>query len=122
MKNKLIILFFALTIVFLIATNFCWGVDDVRILPLSGPIGTAAISPANGSATPYRMDFSGQKSICFKNIAATEVYLSSASSIGLNGYPLLNASEAICMDLTGGTTVYFYGNGAGASIRAIFAR
>lgn len=106
----------------LLSSSLALAVSDVNILPLKGPVGTAKISPGNGSATAYRMDFSGQKSICFKMAAATDVYIASSSAIGTNGFPLFEIGESVCADLQPGTTVYFYGNGASADIRAFFAR
>lgn len=95
---------------------------DVTVLSLRGPIGTAKISPANGSSTAYRMDFSGQSAICFQSAATTVVYLSSASAIGANGWGLYNKGESLCMDLMSGTTVYFYGAGASADVRAAMVK
>lgn len=95
---------------------------DVTVLALHGPMGTAKISPANGSSTAYRMDFAGQSAICFQSAAATVVYLSSASTIGANGWGLYNKGESLCMDLASGTTVYFYGSGASADIRAAMVK
>lgn len=99
-----------------------YALDEVRVLPLAGPLGSAKISPANGSATAYRMDYPGQRSICFKSFSETDVFISSSTTEGTNGFPLTTSGDSVCLDLAGGTTVYFYGDGASADIRAIFAR
>lgn len=96
--------------------------SDVSILPLRGPMGTAKISPGNGSSTAYLMDFPGQSSICFQSASTTVVFISSSSTIGANGWGLYNKGENLCLDLTRGTTVYFYGSGAGGDVRAVMAR
>lgn len=106
----------------LLFAGSAFALDSVIILPLDGPIGSAKISPANGSATAYRMDFPGQKAICFQNITSVDVYLGSSTVSNTNGYPLLDQGSVLCGDLKGGTTVYFYGAGASADIRAFFAR
>ena len=98
------------------------ALDSVEVLPLRGPVGTAKISPADGSATAYLMDYPGQKSVCFKSYAATVVFISSASTITTDGFPLEESGASLCLDLKGGTTVYFTGDGAGADVRAVFAR
>ena len=96
---------------------------DVRLLPLTGPAGTRQISPANGSATAYLMSFPGQKAICFQSAATTEVYIGTHSAISnTTGWGLFNKGESLCADLQGGTTIYFYGNGASSDIRIFFAR
>jgi hypothetical protein len=68
------------------------------------------------------MDFPGQKTITFINAATTEVYIGSATTAGTNNFPLFEKGSFLSMDLKSGTTVYFYGNGAGADVRGIFAR
>lgn len=97
------------------------AISDVNVLPMPGPIGTAKISPPNGSAGAYRMDFPGQKAICFKSASATDVYFGS-STVLTSGFPFFEIGESLCLDLAGGTTFYFYGNGSGGDIRAIFSR
>lgn len=99
-----------------------FAVESVEVIPLRGPIGTAVIAPGNGSATAYRMDYPGQKSICFKTNSDTIVYISSASTIGANGFPLEVKGASVCLDLQGGTTTYHYGASAGGDVRAIFGR
>lgn len=108
--------------IFLLAGPLYGDDGRVQIIPMDGPIGTAKISPANGSATAYRMDFPGQKSITFMNVATTDVYLSSSTTAGTDGFPLLEIGSFVSLDLKNGTTIYFYGNGASADVRAIFAR
>lgn len=98
------------------------ALSDVNVVSFKGPVGTTKISPANGSSTAYLMNVSGQKSVCFKTYTTTEVFIASATAIGANGYPLTAKGDTLCMDLLNGTTLYFYGNGAGADVRAIFAR
>lgn len=118
---KSLIVIFGVSMILFSICAFLFA-DDVGVLPLRGPAGTYRISPANGSATAYLMSFSGQKSICFKSASNTDVYISSSSAIGTDGYPLYNKSETICMDLASGTTIYFYGDGAGADVRAFIIR
>jgi len=118
-KITIIILFLIAIIIGIV--GWAWP-EDMRILPMRGPIGTAKISPANGSATAYRMDFSGQKVICLQSVATTSVYIGSHTAISTNGWGLLNKGDSICIDLQGGTTIYLVGDGAGADVRAIIAR
>ena len=100
---------------------FC--ATDVAVVPLPGPAGTTKISPPNGSAIAYRMDYPSQKTITFQNVADIEVYIGTFSSVSTTtGFPLLTKGSSISLDLSNGTTIYFYGNGASADIRAIFAR
>ena len=96
--------------------------SDVNVLPLTGPLASANVSPANGSATAYLMNYQGQKAVCFQNNAATEVYIGSSTVSTSNGYPLISRGTSLCADLKGGTTVYMFGNGAGADIRVIAVR
>lgn len=111
-----------LSCTFLFSAVFAFAVSDVNVLSLKGPLGTKQISPPNGSTTSYLMNYSGQKSICFENVTTTEVYIGSFTITNTDGYGLVSKGASICLDLLGGTTVYFYGNGAGADVRAIFAR
>lgn len=120
-KKALIIFGFVVAIIIL-AIGWAVSATNVRILPMRGPIGTAKISPGNGSATAYRMDFKGQKSICFRSVNNVDVYISSASSIGTDGFPLFTKGDTICYDLAGGTTLYFHGDGANSDIRATMAK
>ena len=115
MRNKI----FAALILSIISIS---NADDVRVLPLRGPLGTAKISAGAGSSTAYRMDFPGQAAICFQTATTTDVFISSASAIGADGWGLYNAGDNICLDLTSGTTVYFYGSGGTGDVRAVFAR
>lgn len=105
-----------------ISVATCLAESDVNVLPLTGPIGSVKISPANGSATGYRMDYPGQKAICFQSNSAVIVYIGSSTVNTTSGYPLLSSGANICMDLKGGTTLYFYGAGASSDVRAIFSR
>jgi len=114
MKSKIL--------VFLLFFTIPAFAQDVTILPLTGGIETAQISPGDGSATAYRMDLRGQKAICFQSAATTDVYVSSSATVGTSGWGLYNQGDNICMDLASGTTVYFWGDGAGGDIRAIIAK
>lgn len=98
----------------------CYAVE-VSVVPLKGPCGTAKITPPDGSATAYRMDFPGQKAICIKSVGVSDVYVSTASSVGSDGFPL-STGESLCADLSGGTTLYFQGDGASGDIRVFIAR
>ena len=119
MRQKTILI--GLVVIFLASMLYAQG--SVRILPLKGPISTAQINPPNGSSVAYLMDFSGQKSICFQNAASTEVFIGSHTAItSTNGWGLYNKGDTLCTDLKGGTTIFFYGNGASADIRAIMVR
>jgi len=121
--KKLLIVTTFFMLLLLIAIGFSIGASDVRVIPMRGPIGTVKISPPNGSAAAYRMDFSGQKSICLRNVTTVDVYISSASSIAFSdGFPLFTTGDTICYDLTSGTTIYFYGDGAGAEVRATMSK
>lgn len=116
-KIKFILLFL------LYASLIMWASgEDVRILPLTGGIGTAKIIPGDGTSTAYRMDFLGQKAICFQSASTTIVYVSSASSIGSDGWGFYNKGENVCVDLASGTTIYFYGTSSGGDIRAFIAK
>lgn len=108
-------------LLFLSVTAFA-AISDVSVVSFKGPIGTTKISPPNGSTSAYIMNFPGQKSVCFKTYTATEVFLSTGASVGANGYPLTSKGDTFCADLLSGTTIYLYGNGVGADVRAIFAR
>ena len=113
---------FILCLLFILIAN-CFCLDSVRIVPLDGPMGVAQISPANGSATPYLMSFRGQKSICFQSAQNVEVYIGTHSAItNADGWGMFSKGESLCADLKGGTTLYFYGNGASADVRAFIAR
>lgn len=113
------IIFTALSLSLIVAA---YAVSDVNVLSLKGPLGTRQISPPNGSTTSYLMNYAGQKSICFQSASDTEVYIGSYTISNSNGYGLMTKGSSVCLDLLGGTTVYFYGNGAGADVRAIFIR
>lgn len=107
----------------LFLSTVAFAVDSVKVLPLEGFMGTAKIEPPNGSAVAYLMNFPGQAAISFKNNADTEVFIGTYSAIThANGYGLLTKGESISLDIKGGTTLYFYGNGASADIRAFIAR
>lgn len=109
-----------LSILFLIPI-FCFS-EDVRILPMRGGFGTAKIAPGNSSSTAYRMDFAGQQAICFQSAGTVDFFVSSASVVGINGWGFYNTGDSLCLDLTSGTTLYFYGDGAGADCRAFFVK
>ncbi len=96
--------------------------EDVRILPLTGPIGSYKISPPNGSAGGYLMTHKGQKAICFKSSSATDVYIGSSTVNTANGFPFFEVGDSMCADLASGTTVYFYGDGASADIRVFVSQ
>lgn len=106
----------------LLASPAFADLNEIKILPLDGPVASVKISPPNGSAGAYRMDYPGQKAVCFQNNSSVVVYIGSSTVSSSNGYPLSSSGTSICMDLRGGTTVYMYGDGASADIRAIVAR
>jgi len=109
--------------IILLIPSLLVAATDVNILPMGGPAGTFKISPPNGSSVAYRMDFPAQKTITFINATDVEVYIGTFSAItNANGFPLFSKGTNISMDLSSGTTLYFYGNGVSADIRAIFSR
>jgi uncharacterized protein YfaP (DUF2135 family) len=98
------------------------AVSDVNVISLTGPVATARITPPNGSAVAYLMNYPGQKAICFQSASSTEVYMGSSTVTNTNGWGLFSKGDSFCADISGGTTVYFYGNGSNANVRAIFVR
>ncbi len=106
----------------LIISSPVFSLDTVRIAPMRGPIGTVQISPPNGSAVEYQMTYSGQKTITFVNNTSVVVYIGSHTDIGTSDFPLLQKGSSISLDLKNGESIFFYGAGAGADVRAIFAR
>ena len=101
--------------------GWSWS-EDVTILPMRGPIATAKLSPASGSATAYKMDIAGQQAITFINYSTITVFLSSHSAGGTDGFPLITLGSFITYDLRSGTTVYLQGNTGGSDIRVTAAR
>ena len=96
--------------------------QDVRVLSMRGPVATAKISPSSVTATAYRMNIAGQKSINFKSNANVVVYLASSTNAANDGWPLLFKGDSVTFDLVNGTTVYLKAAAVSSDVRVLVAR
>jgi len=96
--------------------------NEVKILPMTGPISTAKVSPSDSSPTAYTMNVSGQKSIAIINATSVAVYLAGDSATELDGFPLISKGSSVVIDVMDGTIIYMMAAGAGADVRVMVCR
>lgn len=106
--------------VILLTAALAFSADPVRIHPDRGPCDVDVISVPNVSTTSWTGGVVGQKWVVFQSTNAVDVFMGfDAFVTTTTGYGFYDIGDEIKIPIDDNMEVWFVGNGASGSIRAV---
>lgn len=117
MKKYLFTLFLVVA-----GSSICKAGALVVLEPYSGGCQVDKISPPNQSTTTWTSSLANQKAVLFQSASDTDVYIGFIQTISSStaSVALYNKGDSLSITTHANRTFYFWGDGAGADIRALY--
>ena len=123
MKNKISSILGAIVIAIFVF-GYASASTPVRIMPFEGGCTVDDITPGTNTRSTWTATGFGVKAVMFQNRTDVDVYIGFAitTSSQTLAVALYNKGDTLSLNISENQTVYFWGDGANADMRALYCK